>query len=273
MHEENSFLTLTYNDKNLPEGGTLNLEDIQLFMKRLRKFLEPKKIRFFQCGEYGKTKDEHGNVITEKYYIGGIRYLIPALGRPHHHIILFNHDFPMKSEKNPGGKVLHSEKNENKLYTSKTLETIWGKGFCTIGTVTIESASYVARYVTKKISGEPSQEHYKGRKKEFITMSRGGRSSKGVNAGGIGEPWLTKFRGDVYPDDFVVIQNKKYKTPKYYDSLFTASNPKEFEAVKSNRKSEHPYFPTKDKTQERLSVQEQVQLLNQKQIKREYEGD
>jgi len=256
MYEENSFLTLTYNDENLPKGGTLNLIDIQLFMKKLRKSLEPKKVRFFQCGEYGQVYDNKGNVVIENG--------IPILGRPHHHIILFNHQFK--------DTILFKEKKGNKIYQSPTLEKIWGKGFCTIGNVTFQSSTYVARYITKKINGKLSKEHYKGRKKEFITMSRGGSSSKS-RAGGIGAQWLTKFRDDIYPDNFVVINNKKVKTPKYYDDLFAIADPEGFAIAKNKREVEPPYFPSKDNTNKRLSVRERVQTLNQKTINRSIERE
>lgn len=64
------FLTLTYNEESVPTfNGTnvLRKRDAQLFIKRLRKWIEPHKIRYFLCGEYGsKTL------------------------RPHYHAIIFN---------------------------------------------------------------------------------------------------------------------------------------------------------------------------------------
>lgn len=59
------FLTLTYNEENLPEGSTLVKRDLQLFLKRLRRY-SGKYIKYYAAGEYG-----------EKY------------GRPHYHLILF----------------------------------------------------------------------------------------------------------------------------------------------------------------------------------------
>lgn len=70
MHDDNCFITLTYNEEHLPRvsdtQGTLVKRDLQNFMKRLRKALSPCKVRFFACGEYG-----------EQY------------ARPHYHIIGF----------------------------------------------------------------------------------------------------------------------------------------------------------------------------------------
>lgn len=64
------FLTLTYNPEHLPVCGIFK-EEIQLFMKRLRRSLDRKNIthniRYFACGEYG-TKS----------------------GRPHYHLIFWN---------------------------------------------------------------------------------------------------------------------------------------------------------------------------------------
>lgn len=65
------FITLTYDDRCLPrdfnDNPCVNKPDVQKFMKRLRKCIEPYKIRYFLVSEYG-----------EKYL------------RPHYHFILFN---------------------------------------------------------------------------------------------------------------------------------------------------------------------------------------
>ena len=59
LHEQNSFITLTYDNDHLPVGGSLNVEDMQKFWKRLRDHLFQRgysgKLRYFQCGEYGST--------------------------------------------------------------------------------------------------------------------------------------------------------------------------------------------------------------------------
>lgn len=45
------FLTLTYSDENCPLS--LSKRELQLFWKRLRKAIAPRKIKYFSCGEYG----------------------------------------------------------------------------------------------------------------------------------------------------------------------------------------------------------------------------
>lgn len=140
LYEKNSFITLTYDDKHLPENNSLNLCHYQLFMKRLRKKYGS-GIRYFHCGEYGEE-----------------------LGRPHYHGLLFNHDFE--------DKKYYSEREKIKLYTSDSLSALWPYGHSIIGEVTFESAGYVARYNLKKVTGKNSKEYYGEKKPEYCTMSR-----------------------------------------------------------------------------------------------------
>lgn len=139
LHENNSFITLTYNDENIPEGGTLVYRDFQLFMKRLRKQVGP--VRFFMCGEYGEET-----------------------WRPHYHAILFGYQFPdlLYWGKSPAGY---------NIYRSDVLESLWTLGNSLVGAVSRESAGYVARYCLKKVTGDLAEEHYKGREPEFARMS------------------------------------------------------------------------------------------------------
>lgn len=187
MHERNCFITLTYNDENLPAGMSLNYGDFQRFMRKLRKHFKNKKIRFFMCGEYGES-----------------------FTRPHFHACLFGLDF---DDKQPIRKL----DDKNTLYTSATLESLWNKGFSSIGAVTVQSAAYVARYVMKKVQGKQATPHYTyidqygeihERKKEFNKMSL---------KPGIGATWLEKYYTDVYPSDQVIQNGQERKPPRYYD--------------------------------------------------------
>ena len=122
MYEQNCFLTLTYSEENLPEGGNLEKEELQKFIKRLRKKIEPIKIRYFGAGEYGDQKK-----------------------RPHYHLCIFNYDFPDKEVYSLSGK-----NREFPVYISPTLQELWPFGYHTIGEVSMASAGYIARYVVKK---------------------------------------------------------------------------------------------------------------------------
>lgn len=169
--KKNCFVTLTYNNVNLPKNQSLIKKDLQNFMKRLRyyekglqKWENPKNqkiekpIRYFACGEYG-----------------------PKGGRPHYHMAIFNY---IPDDLKP----YKQNHNDDMLYTSTKLQKIWGKGFVIIGHLEPQSASYIARYVQKKaglnpkvriykynnITGEKTLKKQKKEKEdEFIIMSTG----------------------------------------------------------------------------------------------------
>ena len=59
LHKENCFITLTYNNENLPKYKSLVKKELQDFFKRLRKKYG-NGIRYYACGEYGpKGKRPH----------------------------------------------------------------------------------------------------------------------------------------------------------------------------------------------------------------------
>lgn len=124
----NLFFTATYNNDNLPFNAssglpTLDKRDVQLFMKRLRKEFEPRKIRFYFAGEYGSRTH-----------------------RPHYHAILFN----LGLEDFPDRKIHSYNELKQPLYYSPKLEKLWGHGFILMSDVTWKTCNYVARYVDKK---------------------------------------------------------------------------------------------------------------------------
>lgn len=201
LYENSYFLTLTYDDEHLPKTGSLVPDDLQKFLKKLRRYIEyhgsDKKIRFFACGEYGEN-----------------------FQRPHYHAIIYNLDIPDL-------KRFSTSFNGDIYYTSETINQIWKNGYVIIGQVTFESCAYVARYVTKKITGAQADEHYNGREPEFVRMSR---------RPGIGSAWLDLYKNDVYPHDYIVIRDGlKVKPPKYFDKLFEAVAPDEMSMIKELR--------------------------------------
>lgn len=244
LHEDNCFITLTYDDEHLPYGGTLVKDDFQRFMKRLRS-RHSEKISYFHCGEYGEPLDESGR---RKPYP-----CISNVGRPHYHALLFGVDFP--------DKVVFKESLQgDPIYTSELLGTLWTSGFSTIGALTFESAAYCARYVMKKVTGPGSRAHYTsvifstGEMvqviPEYITMSLKPAIAKG---------WYEKYSADVFPDDFVVVRGKRMRPPRYYDRLFERSDSTAHAVVKADRIEvgrEH----REDQTPERLRDRETVKL-------------
>ena len=227
LHEDNCFITLTYNNESLPEDGSLNKKHFQDFMKRLRKKYKNKKIRYYHCGEYG-----------DKNF------------RPHYHAIIFGLEFD--------DQKLFTVNNGEKLYTSEKLEKLWPFGFSTIGTVTFESAAYVARYVMKKVNGKNAKNHYEridsntgeiyNLVPEYNTMSR---------RPGIASGWFDKYKDDVYPSDNIHLRDKTFRPPKFYDKMYEHLMPNEMEKIKKQRMINMQKHET-DNTADRLAVKEQV---------------
>jgi len=255
MHEDNCFITLTYNDKHLPEDESLNVKHFQLFIKRLRKHNKPKKIRYIHSGEYGATCPLHN---TENCKQCG------SLQRPHYHAILFNHDFK--------DKIPWKIRNDNQTYRSPTLEKLWPLGNSEIGTVTFQSAAYVARYTVKKITGDNAHAHYQKinpetgeiiwLKPEYMTSSRNP---------GIGFTWYQKYKNDLYPRDECVIDGRIMKPPRYYDKLYEKEQPHKYKQLKLKRKQFNTQHPD-DNTWQRLQQREQVKHAQLNQLTRQLEN-
>lgn len=234
LHDRNCFITLTYDDSHLPDKGSLQLEDIQNFMKRLRSEISPERLRFFQCGEYGSQ-----------------------LQRPHHHAIIFGYDFPDK-------ELFFNSSSGCKVYRSPMLEKLWKYGFSSIGDVTFESAAYVARYCLKKMTGDADvvSAHYGDRKPEFVTMSR---------RPGIASGWFDKYQSDIYPKDFITLEDgMKVKPAKFYDRLFDKYHHADYLKLKEKRERcanelASEYSPV------RLRQREECQSVRLKQLKRDLE--
>lgn len=203
MHDENCFITLTYNDDHIPYGHTLRPQDFTKFMKRMRKNIGP--MRYFHCGEYGDDTL-----------------------RPHYHACLFGY--------RPSDPELFSTDGEVKLYTSKELSKIWPMGHATFGELTFETAAYTARYCTKKINGPPAKDHYTfmhtetgeiiTRQPEYATMSR---------RPGIGSTWLKKYGRDTYEKDEVIMRERAMKPPRFYDKWVEHTDPQTWETIHTKR--------------------------------------
>lgn len=223
-HDSAYFLTLTYDESHVPrrwyadkETGeayrslTLDKRDWQLFMKRLRKRFPDDKIRFFMCGEYGSSTF-----------------------RPHYHAIVFGLHLNDLVEKFRHDGFVY--------YTSQSLQDCWSVregsttpltpiGFAIVSEVSWDTCAYVARYVTKKLTG-PEGEFYSDHNiiPPFTLMSR--------------KPGIARQYYDDHPDlyesEFINISTpqggKKFRPPKYFDRLFEDQYPEESAKMKELRK-------------------------------------
>jgi hypothetical protein len=172
-HSDNAFVTLTYDNENLPLDGSLSTKHLKDWQKRLRYYANI-DLRFFSVGEYGeKTK------------------------RPHYHAAVF------------GLPGCNSGDFKCPCVACTTLQNSWQKGHVLNGTLTKDSAGYIAGYVTKKMTDRNPEEKYEtllkkgktklaeeyrerviafleGRQPEFARMS----NRPGIGTGGKEEPVL-----------------------------------------------------------------------------------
>lgn len=151
-HPFNTFVTLSYRDEELehahadwngkePLLATLVPKHLQEWLKRLRRGYGG-KIRYFAVGEYGGRT-----------------------GRPHYHIALFG--FP---------NCVYGQTNLKQKICCGPCERIkmsWVHGSVYLGELNEKSASYVAGYVQKKMTGDEiwTKEKLKGREPQFTRMS------------------------------------------------------------------------------------------------------
>ncbi|AXH74636.1 MAG: replication initiator protein [Microviridae sp.] len=236
MHKYNAFVTLTYNEDNVPNRSQLQHEDFQKFMKRLRKHTGLDRVRFYMGGEYG-----------------------PEHGRPHFHAAIFGYDFPDKKyfKRSPSGE---------RIYTSEILEKLWPYGYSSTAELTFESAAYIARYCMQKVTGPMAEEHYKRQdeKGEYQLKPEYNRMSLKP---GIGATWLNKYKTDVYTYDHVIINGVQTRPPKYYDKLIKKEDPDKLAKHKEERERKGTENRT-DNTPQRLEAKQIVAIAKSKQLLR-----
>jgi len=225
----NCFVTFTYRSKSecntkqlqkryhVPADYSLNYHHFKNFIKRLRRHFNPtdadgefispyQTIRYFHCGEYG---DENL--------------------RPHYHACLFNCSFD--------DQEVYQQEEGITSYESPTLQKLWPYGFCTIGELNFETASYTAGYILKKVTGNQADETYLRNdengeaiwvKPPYVTMSL---------KPGIGEKFYEQYKSDFFPSDETPVPGKGVikKVPRYYEKKLKISDPGLFELVKNER--------------------------------------
>lgn len=241
QHEDNCFITLTYDSNTVPQVFdetvqtslfpvyTLNSVHLRNFFKRLRHKVN--HFSYYSCGEYGDRTE-----------------------RPHYHACLFGINFPdrIPFRQSPEGFF---------YYRSSILESCWEYGHSMVADYSFETAAYVARYCTKKITGKMAEDHYSGREPEFARMSKNPA---------IGKNWLQKYSSDIYNYDTMVIRDGiQSRPPRYYDKLFDLTNPDRMEEIKSNRVDRAAKF---FEGWERLETKHEIKKLKFKQLKRSFEN-
>jgi len=161
LQSDNTFFTLTYSDSNLiatNSSGTANMtveqrptlvkKDVQNWLKRFRKAIAPLKIRLVYVGEYGD--------LTQ---------------RPHYHGAIFGYPNCLRGKT----RYLVGPNRSQKsccAHCDLIMDT-WGRGHIMLGSLTAESAQYIAGYVTKKMTAKDDP-RLLGRTPEFFQPSLNG---------------------------------------------------------------------------------------------------
>lgn len=231
-HVDNYFITLTYDNGCVPvsrfvdpETGevlpafTLVKRDLQGFVKRLRRRLDYHngiQVRYYGVGEYGDTTH-----------------------RPHYHIIVFGLSLNDLVQ-------LKTSALGHQYYTSALVQSCWPQGFSMVAACTWESAAYVARYCTKKLSGD-----YKGFyelfniEPEFSLMSR---------KPGIARQYFDDNAAAIYEHDEIQLAlnsgGKSVKPPAYFDKLYERMDAEHMAIIRERRER---YRQSRDYEQRRNS--------------------
>lgn len=222
-HDKDSiyFITLTYDDEHVPnlnletgeirrgkairwKGGserpeevqTLWQEDIELFIKRLRKASKI-GLRYFLAGEYGEQTC-----------------------RPHYHLILYGW-YPTDL------KPIH-KLNRSSHFTSDWFKDIWKMGNVDIAPATPETYRYVAGYTIKKLYGNDKEKYVSmGMKQPYCVMSR---------RPGIGDEWYNQNKEKIWQDGYIMCEGgKRQQIPEYYWRKLEKEDPQRAWDIKRKR--------------------------------------
>lgn len=151
-------------------------------------------------------------------------------GRAHYHCIFFGQDFRTEKER-------------------KDIEHAWNYGFIQIGSVTLGSARYTAKYIQKKLTGKRAVE-YGDKVPPFAGMSR---------RPGIGRSWFEKYFSN-NESHVIYVNCGKRSPPKYYKSLMSDKwnhRSKDFGKEKSKEEYEKIKVESKDSNKEIWLVEDE----------------
>lgn len=238
-HDRASFVTLTYSDAELPALGDLVYADIQAAYHRIRKALGP--FRHYTAGEYGERT-----------------------GRAHWHAAIFGIAF---ERGDPRGK---SEAGAI-CYDSPQLEKLWGKGRVTVGDLTPESMSYVARYVQKKLNGPAAEDAYTVVDEDGVILGqRRAPFARSSNRPGIGARFVEEYAADLLVKGCVVMRGGlEAPLPAYYERLLLR-DPLHADRMQDYKDARGAFDAKRaaDNTPERLAVREEVARAKRRRLKR-----
>ena len=243
-HNENYFITLTYDNKYLPKNNSVDKESVKKFFKRLKDYVRNNidkdlKFKYYCVAEYGDGKGE-------RFFIN-----------PHYHFISFGLPLVIDGLTDifPDGHP-HFSQSGDRLFYSPMLSKLWPFGFVTVQDVTFGDAAYVAGYVHKKMKENKPVIHEEiaffkapdGRalaitvpvrynpyelldiEKPFTLMSKG-----------IGERYVLEHMDTLFETDEIFYDSGQYGVksslpPRYYVKKLEQHNINKAKEIKDKRK-------------------------------------
>lgn len=208
-HKQNAFVTLTYASLDA-NAGRLNYRDVQLFFKKMREKRRRELIKKIGPASWSElSNSEKKSKLKE---ISLIHMTVGEYGtktkRPHWHVILFNY-WPDDARRVRTGKGGHP------VFNSQELTEMWGHGHTEIGTVTSESAAYVARYSAKDLVHGDDGHDYKAICKRSTGTA-------------IGRTYFERFYDNILKLGYVTWNNQKAALPRYYEKWAQKNAPDAF---------------------------------------------
>lgn len=187
------FLTLTYDDEHKPEGFAFRYEDVQRFLKRVRRRRPCARVSFVACGEHGEQTL-----------------------RQHYHLCVFGTDFDRT-------EVFGKGDSGSLVYLSAELSELWPYGNALVGDLTRESARYVAAYAVKRDAPRRAVDPVTGELVElpfpFLTCS---------NRPAIGLAALERWPADFLSGSIVRNDGSTGSLPRFFRKRLRASFPAEW---------------------------------------------
>lgn len=221
LHEDNWFITLTYDDwKTINNTGlppySLDRKHLSDFVQSMRKYCAYNncKFRFFACGEYGEKFER------PHYHLSVFGLPAKLLGIDDDSLSISARSDFLKHGKLKKIQTTQKDQNGYNYWFSDVIATRWPFGNHQIYRANRETFQYVAGYVTKKLTGAAGKDFREsGRVSEFQAQSRPS----------IGWPWFDRFcsslsnvSGERLINDVLSISGFTWKTPRVFSKWLRA---------------------------------------------------
>ena len=137
--------------------------------------------------------------------------------RPHWHALIFGYRPSDAQHQYTNGRG-------DFVFTSDTVSKLWGHGFINFGQLTLESASYVARYGAKALGHKGDHKF----KPKHVTSCRPG----------LGKKWIEKYYKQTFEHGYVYVNNQKFTIPRYYEDWCKENQPEMYQKYLTGKKME-----------------------------------